>query len=158
MFIVSDDGKKVSATGIDVAMIIKIATVKSEAWPKSVTSLQAMSHRDSGFEAQIMRALMMSRLAGLLFGSDVNPRHRAARTFVFPMIFIVEILLLFGVSSISAVSITASDLPQCAVECYCATAEKLNIAVTDCEGQCRSAPFQISLRECAEKACSKAEY
>jgi hypothetical protein len=74
------------------------------------------------------------------------------------MLFITALSFLWGVSSVYAVSITASDLPECAVECYCTTGEKVKIPVTDYEGQCRSAPFQISLRECAEKACGEEEY
>jgi CFEM domain len=74
------------------------------------------------------------------------------------MIFIGGLLLAFAISPISAVSITASDLPECAVECYCDTGRKVNIPITDYEGQCRSAPFQIALRECAEKACNEEEY
>jgi len=74
------------------------------------------------------------------------------------MLFISALLLIWGAFPIYAVSITASDLPVCAVECYCAAGEKVNIPVTDYEGQCRSAPFQISLRECAENACSQDEY
>src|SRR5271154_4122676 len=74
------------------------------------------------------------------------------------MLFVTALSVLWEVSSIYAVSITASDLPECAVECYCATGEKVKIPVTDYEGQCRSVPFQISLRECAEKACNEEEY
>lgn len=74
------------------------------------------------------------------------------------MLFVTALSFLWGVSSVYAVSITASDLPECAVECYCTTGEKVKIPVTDYEGQCRSAPFQISLRECAEKTCSEEEY
>jgi len=74
------------------------------------------------------------------------------------MLFVPVFSLLWAASSVDAVSITASDLPECAVECYCATGEKVQIPVTDYEGQCRSAPFQISLRECAEKACNEEEY
>lgn len=74
------------------------------------------------------------------------------------MLFISALLFLLGASPAYAVSVTASDLPVCAVECYCATGEEVNIPMTDYEGQCRSAPFQISLRECAEEACSGEEY
>ena len=41
------------------------------------------------------------------------------------------LFLAFGVTAISAVSITASDLPECAVECYCLTGAKVSIPVTD---------------------------
>ena len=74
------------------------------------------------------------------------------------MLLLTGLCLAFGASGISAVSITASDLPECAVECYCLTGEKVNIPVTNYEGQCRSAPFQIALRECAVKACNEEEY
>jgi len=68
------------------------------------------------------------------------------------------LVILSAISAISAVSITASDLPECAVECYCLTAEKEAIPVTDYEGQCRSPSFQRTLRGCAKKECSEEEY
>ena len=74
------------------------------------------------------------------------------------MLFIAGLILTFGVGVISAVSITASDLPECAIECYCLTGAKVSIPVTDYEQQCRSAPFQIHFRECAKKACSEEEF
>jgi hypothetical protein len=74
------------------------------------------------------------------------------------MLLHTGLVIAFGVSAISAVTITASDLPECAVECYCYTGEKVKIAVTDYEKQCRSAPFQLALRECAEKNCDEEEY
>jgi CFEM domain len=74
------------------------------------------------------------------------------------MLLHAGLVFAFGVSAISAVTITASDLPECAVECYCYTGEKVKIAVTDYEKQCRSAPFQLALRECAEKKCNEEEY
>ena len=74
------------------------------------------------------------------------------------MLLHAGLVFAFGVSAISAVTITASDLPECAVECYCYTGEQVKIAVTDYETQCRSAPFQVALRECAEKKCNEEEY
>jgi hypothetical protein len=74
------------------------------------------------------------------------------------MLLVTGLVFAFGVSAISAVTITASDLPECAVECYCYTGAKVNIPVTDYEGQCRSAPFQIALRECAVEKCDAEEY
>ena len=74
------------------------------------------------------------------------------------MFFITALFGLFCVTVISAISITASDLPECAVECYCYTGEKLNIPVTEYEKQCRSAPFQIALRKCTEIACNHEEF
>lgn len=63
-----------------------------------------------------------------------------------------------GVSRIQAVSITASDLPECAVECYVNAGAKVAIPITDYEGQCRSGEFQVTLRQCAENTCNKEEY
>ena len=74
------------------------------------------------------------------------------------MLLAAGIFLTFGVPSISALLITASDLPECAVECYCLAGAKTSIPVTDYERQCRSAPFQIHLRECAAKACTEEEF
>jgi CFEM domain len=74
------------------------------------------------------------------------------------MLFISGLFLTLGVTAISTITFTASDLPECAVECYCYTGEKVKIPVTDYEGQCRSAPFQIALRECAEKVCNEEEF
>ena len=74
------------------------------------------------------------------------------------MLFITGFFAIFCVTAISAVSITASDLPKCAVECYCCAGEKVKIPVTAYEQQCRSAPFQIALRECAETACNEEEF
>lgn len=74
------------------------------------------------------------------------------------MLFVTCLFLAFGATVISAVSITASDLPECAVECYCYTGEKVKIPVTEYEQQCRSAPFQLALRECAKKACNEEEF
>ena len=68
------------------------------------------------------------------------------------------LLLISIISAASAVSITASDLPECAVECYCLTAEKETIPVTEYEEQCRSSRFQVALRDCAQKDCSPDEY
>jgi hypothetical protein len=74
------------------------------------------------------------------------------------MLFKRLAFLASSVPAILAVSITASDLPECAVECYCYAGEEVKIPITDYEGQCRSAPFQIALRGCAEKGCSEEEY
>src|SRR5436190_1000082 len=74
------------------------------------------------------------------------------------MHFITGLFLTLVLKVISAVSITASDLPACAVECYCITGAKYSIPVTNYEQQCRSAPFQIHLRDCAKKTCSKEEF
>lgn len=74
------------------------------------------------------------------------------------MLLLTGLVFAFGVSAISAVTLTAPDLPECAVECYCHTGEKVKIAATDYEKQCHSVPFQIALRECAETKCTEEEY
>jgi hypothetical protein len=74
------------------------------------------------------------------------------------MFLIAGICLALGVSMTLAVSITASDLPECAVECYVNTGAKVEIPITDYEGQCRSGQFQVELRQCAEKTCSEEDY
>jgi hypothetical protein len=66
---------------------------------------------------------------------------------------------LLGFSAVvSGVSITASDLPECAVECYCEASGSLTIPITDYEAQCRSAPFQKALRDCGKKTCNDEEF
>jgi len=35
---------------------------------------------------------------------------------------------------------------------------KVNLKMMDYEGKCRSAPFQLALRECAKVECSADEY
>ena len=74
------------------------------------------------------------------------------------MFFFAGLVFAFSATAISAVSITASDLPPCAIECYCYTGEKVKIPMTAYEAQCRSAPFQILLRECAKTACNGDEF
>ena len=74
------------------------------------------------------------------------------------MLLAAGLFLAFGVTAIFGLSITASDLPECTVECYCLTGAKVSIPVTAYEQQCRSAPFQINLRDCAEKACTAEEF
>lgn len=69
-----------------------------------------------------------------------------------------SLLLLFDLFGISEASVTASDLPDCAVECYCLAATQIGVPIVDYETQCRSAPFQITFRECAEKECNQEEY
>jgi hypothetical protein len=67
------------------------------------------------------------------------------------------LLLVAGMAGVSA-EITASDLPQCAIECYCEAGEKVKIPITAYKEQCLSAPFQLAIRECGLKACSKEEF
>ena len=55
-------------------------------------------------------------------------------------------------------AITASDLPECAVECYFQEIEKSGVALTDYEGQCRSAKFQLGMRACVSQKCSYEEF
>ena len=74
------------------------------------------------------------------------------------MLLSVGIVFAFAISAIQVVSITASDLPECAVDCYCVTAERETIPITDYERQCRSAPFQVALRQCAQRECTPDEY
>lgn len=74
------------------------------------------------------------------------------------MFLAIGLCVAFGVSRILAVSITASDLPECAIECYVNTGAKIEIPITDYEGQCRSGEFQVQLRQCAEIGCSQEEY
>jgi hypothetical protein len=66
--------------------------------------------------------------------------------------------LLACASTISAISVTASDMPECALECYVDAGSKVAIPTMEYERQCRSAPFQIALRECAKDLCSEEEY
>src|SRR5271170_196874 len=61
-----------------------------------------------------------------------------------------------GISSVSA--ITASDLPECGVECYFQEIENAGVALTDYEGQCRSAKFQLGMRACVSQQCSYDEF
>lgn len=61
-----------------------------------------------------------------------------------------------GVSRVAAV--TASDLPDCAVECYVNANQKVGLQLEDYEGRCRSAPFQLAMRFCAAKECDYDEY
>lgn len=57
-----------------------------------------------------------------------------------------------------AFSLTPSDLPECAVECYVKGVREVGIDLGDYEGQCRSAPFQIAMRSCAALSCEYDEY
>jgi len=66
------------------------------------------------------------------------------------------ILLALAIASVSAV--TPSDLPECAVECYIQGVQKAGLALDDYEGQCRSAPFQLTMRGCAAMNCDYDEY
>lgn len=67
------------------------------------------------------------------------------------------LVLAAGIAGASA-EITASDLPQCAIECYCEAGEKVKIPITAYKEQCLSAPFQLAIRECGIKACSKEDF
>jgi hypothetical protein len=58
----------------------------------------------------------------------------------------------------ASADMTASDLPQCAIECYCEAGEKVKIPITAYKEQCLSAPFQLAIRECGIQACSKEEF
>jgi hypothetical protein len=73
------------------------------------------------------------------------------------MLFGGLLLLASGLAGVSA-EITASDLPQCAIECYCEAGERVKIPITAYKEQCLSAPFQLAIRECGIKACSKEEF
>jgi hypothetical protein len=68
----------------------------------------------------------------------------------------------FLVAILSAVlrvaAVTASDLPDCAVECYLNANQKVGLQLEDYEGRCRSAPFQFAMRLCAAKECDHEEY
>ena len=55
-------------------------------------------------------------------------------------------------------AITASDLPECAVECYFQEIENAGVGLTDYEGQCRSAKFQLGMRSCVSQKCSYDEF
>ena len=74
------------------------------------------------------------------------------------MYFPTAILLATGISSIAAIALTASDMPECALDCYLEAGAKVNLKMMDYEGKCRSAPFQLALRECAKAECSADEY
>ena len=67
------------------------------------------------------------------------------------MLFITGIFVVIGVVAVTGISITVNDLPECAVECFWITGEKVNIPVTEYEQQSRSVPFQIALRGCFKK-------
>lgn len=58
----------------------------------------------------------------------------------------------------SASAITPSDLPECAIECYVKGVSDVGMALDDYEGQCRSTPFQLSMRACAEVNCEHDEF
>jgi hypothetical protein len=49
-------------------------------------------------------------------------------------------------------------MPECALDCYLEAGAKVNLKMMDYEGKCRSAPFQLALRECAKAECSADEY
>ena len=74
------------------------------------------------------------------------------------MLLAARLFLVFGVTSSSAVLLTASDLRKCSVECFCLMGEKVSIPVTDYERQCRSVPFQIHLRKRSKNACTEEEF
>jgi CFEM domain len=74
------------------------------------------------------------------------------------MYFLTAILLATGISSIAATAITASDMPECALDCYLDAGAKVDIKMMDYERKCLSAPFQLALRECAKEECSADEY
>ena len=69
---------------------------------------------------------------------------------------VIAVAILSGVSRVAAV--TASDLPDCAVECYVNANQKVGLQLEDYEGRCRSAPFQLAMRSCAAKECDYDEY
>ena len=73
------------------------------------------------------------------------------------MLFDVLWLLAIGTATVSA-EITASDLPHCAIDCYCDASEKVKIPITAYKEQCLSAPFQLAIRECAKITCTEEEY
>ena len=68
----------------------------------------------------------------------------------------LAIAIICGASSASA--ITPSDLPECAIECYVKGVSDVGFALDDYEGQCRSAPFQLSMRTCAASNCEYDEF
>src|SRR5438874_2311839 len=74
------------------------------------------------------------------------------------MLLSLGLCLTFGIPRILAVSITASDLPECAIECYVNSGSEIQIPITDYEGQCRSGEFQVLLRKCAENTCTPEEF
>jgi hypothetical protein len=72
------------------------------------------------------------------------------------LIFTIALIALYEV--VPAFSLTPSDLPECAVECYVKGVREVGIDLGDYEGQCRSAPFQIAMRNCAALNCEYDEY
>lgn len=68
----------------------------------------------------------------------------------------LAIAIICGASITSA--ITPSDLPECAIECFVKGVSDLGIALDDYEGQCHSAPFQLSMRGCAAMNCEYDEF
>ena len=66
------------------------------------------------------------------------------------------VAIICGASFASA--ITPSDLPECAIECYIKGVSDVGIALDDYEGQCRSAPFQLSMKACAAMNCESDEF
>ncbi|SRR5579859_5053876 len=69
---------------------------------------------------------------------------------------VLAVIILSGVSKVAGV--TASDLPDCAIECYLDSNQKVGLQLEDYEGRCRAAPFQLAMRSCAAKACNYEEY
>ena len=75
------------------------------------------------------------------------------------MLFSTSAVALVGSYLAGSVSgITASDLPDCAVNCYFLAMEETDILPYDFEGQCRSPPFQISMSSCAGLKCVRDEF
>ena len=57
-----------------------------------------------------------------------------------------------------SISVTASDMPECAVECYIDAGVKVGIPPFEYKLKCLSAPFQLELRTCGMQKCNDDEY
>jgi hypothetical protein len=74
------------------------------------------------------------------------------------MHILVASFLLYGVSMACSISVTAFDMPECAVDCYIDAGVKIPLPPFEYKLKCLSAPFQLELRSCALEKCSDEEY
>ena len=63
--------------------------------------------------------------------------------------------ILTGLAVLRSVSAdNAWNIPECGFECCCWAGETTKISIIDREMTCRSAPFQLAMRECVQTNCS----
>lgn len=72
------------------------------------------------------------------------------------LLFPVATAIICGAFSASAIA--PSDFPECAIDCYIKGVLDEGIALDNYEGQCRSAPFQLSMSACAATNCEYDEF